>query len=91
MQELCKKQTPQDSQGSQTQKCTLGAQEEAGRGEWMVRGSGSPLLRPEPGYLPQSTRHENAGQTLPSQTRVRPLASTGQLPVSPGGKDEGGV
>lgn len=50
-------------------------QEEAGRGEWMVRGSGSPLLRPEPGYLTQSTRHENAGQTLPSQTRGRPLAS----------------
>lgn len=33
MQELCKKQTPQDSQGSQTQKRNLGAQEEAGREE----------------------------------------------------------
>lgn len=55
----------------------------------MVRGSGSPFLRPEPGYLTQRSRRENAMQTLSSETRVRPLASTRQLPMPPGGKEEG--
>ena len=57
----------------------------------MVRGSRFPLLQPEPGYLTQSTRHENTVQTLPSEIRVRPLVSTRQLPMPPGGKEEGGI